>query len=156
MFISYRFVPFTVEGLTLALPVEKVDRVIPAVEVTGLPSAPGAVLGVINIGGLVIPVFDLRRRFNLPEKKVLPEQKMIIAASSSRTVAMVADEVKGVIEAGPEELAPSYEVLPRMAHVKGVLKTVKGMVVIQDIDSFLSIEEEDELDRALTAGKKDG
>lgn len=154
--ITDRFVPFTIDGLRMALPLGNVERVIPAVEVTGLPEAPEAVLGVINIGGRVIPVFDLRRRFNLPEKEVLPENKMIIAAASRRTVAMVADEVKAVMEAGPDDVAGPGEVLPAMPHVKGVVKTGKGMLIIQDIDKFLSLEEESELDEALKAGKRDG
>lgn len=151
-----RFVPFSIEGLNLALPLEKAERVIPAIEVTPLPKAPAAVLGVINLGGRVIPVYDLRRRFNLPEKELLPENRMIIAIGSRRTVAIVADDVKGVIEAGPETKAASGEVLAGLAHIKGVLKTESGMLVIQDLDSFLSIEEEGELASALEAGKTDG
>lgn len=154
--IADMYVPFTIDGLRMALPLDKVERVVPAVEVTPLPSAPGAVLGVINLRGLVIPVFDLRRRFNLPEKEVLPENKMIISHASRRTVAIVADEVAGVIEAGPQEFAESREVLPEIAHVKGVLKTGKGMMIIQDIDRFLSIEEAGELASALEAGDNDG
>ena len=156
MTLPERIVPFSVEGLRLALPVEKVERVIPACAVTLLPKAPMAVLGVIDLGGQVIPVFDLRQRFGLPQKGLLPENRMIIARSSKRTVAMVADDVQGVIEAGPEMTAASGEVLPELAHVKGVVKTAKGMVVIQDIDSFLSLEEEEELSMAIEAQRTDG
>lgn len=154
--IADRYVPFTVDGLRMALPLDKVERVVPAVEVTGLPHAPGAVLGVINIRGLVIPVFDLRRRFNLPEKEILPENKMIISTAARRTVAIVADDVTGVIETGPDEVAEPREVLPHLPHVKGVLKTGSGMLIIQDIDRFLSIIESDELESALKPGEDDG
>ncbi len=154
--VPERFVPFSIEGLSLALPLEKAERVIPAVEVTPLPKAPAAVLGVINLGGRVIPVFDLRRRFGLPEKEIIPENRMIIAAGSRRTVAMVADSVDGVVEAGPGMTAPSSEVLSPLPHVKGVLKTEGGLLVIQDIDRFLSLEEESELDSALESGHTDG
>ncbi|MCC6502992.1 MAG: purine-binding chemotaxis protein CheW [Deltaproteobacteria bacterium] len=151
-----RIVPFSVEGLRLALPLEKVERVIPACAVTPLPEAPAAVLGVIDLGGQVIPVFDLRRRFGLPEKELVPEDRMLIARSSKRTVAMVADEAGSVIEAGPATIAAPGEVLPNMPHVRGVVKTAKGMIIIQDIDSFLSIEEEEVLESALKAKRKDG
>ena len=110
-------------------------------------------LGVINLGGRVIPVFDLRKRFNLPEKELIPENRIIIASGSKRTVAIVADEVRAVIEAGPETMACSGEVLSGLPHVKGILKTESGMLVIQDIDSFLSLAEEVELALALEAGK---
>ena len=150
--IPEKFVPFSIEGLCLALPLEKTERVIPAVEVTPLPKAPAAVLGVINLGGRVIPVFDLRKRFNLPEKELLPEIKIIIASGSKRTVAIISDAVKTVIEAGSETMASSGEVLSSLPYIKGVLKTESGMLVIQDIDSFLSLEEESELASALEAG----
>jgi len=156
MSLPDRIVPFSVEGLSLALALEKVERVIPAVAVTPLPGAPPAVSGVIDLGGRVVPVFDLRRRFGLPEKELLPENRMIIAASSKRTVAMVVDDAGGVIETGPGMAAPSAEVLPALAHVAGVVKTPGGMMVIQDIDSFLSLEEEKELAGALKAMRDDG
>jgi len=156
MSLPDRIVPFSVEGFSLALALEKVERVIPAVAVTPLPGAPPAVSGVIDLGGRVIPVFDLRRRFSLPEKELLPENRMIIASTSKRTVAMVVDEAGGVIETGPGMTAYSGEVLPDLAHVAGVVKTPGGMMVIQDIDSFLSLEEEKELSGALEAMRDDG
>lgn len=153
--VSERFVPFTVDRLALALPLGRVERVVPAVEVAALPDAPRAVLGVINIGGRVVPVFDLRRRFGLPEKELLPENKMIIAAASRRTVALVADEVGGVVEAVPGQKAAPADVLPGLAHVEGILKTDDGMLMIHDIDGFLTLEEQDELAAALTARGED-
>lgn len=155
MTLPERIVPFSVEGLRLALPLERVERVIMAVAVTPLPKAPKAVLGVIDLGGRVIPVFDLRGRFGLPEKALVPDDRMIIAGASRRTVAMVADEVSGVVEAGPGALTASGEVIPGLAHVKGVVKTSGGMIIIQDIDSFLSLEEEEGLSAALEAKRTD-
>ncbi|HBG46472.1 MAG TPA: chemotaxis protein CheW [Deltaproteobacteria bacterium] len=144
-----RLVCFTIDDLVLALPLEKVERVMPSVRLTPLPNAPQAVLGILDLRGKVIPVFDIRARFGKPWREISLGEQILIAAASKRTVAMVVDEARGVIDCEPGSITASVEVLPGLEHIRGVAKHASGMIVIQDIDRFLSIEEERQLDGAL-------
>ena len=63
-------VGFSLEGQRYALPLSVVRRVVFAVQVTLLPNAPGIVLGVVDFHGDVIPVLNVRRRFQLPERAI--------------------------------------------------------------------------------------
>ena len=67
-------------------------------EVTPVPEAPDAVLGVINVEGKVIPVVNSRRRLGLPERELELNDLFIIVQEGGVSLALVADEVKPVME----------------------------------------------------------
>ena len=143
---SENLLVFTLDEPRFALPLAAVDRVVHAVEVTPLPKAPGIVLGVINAQGRVIPVVDMRRRFGLPGREVRLADRFIIARTARRLVALVVEDVAGIRELGPRDLASAAEALPFASYLQGVAKLEDGLVLITDLDAFLSLDEERLLD----------
>jgi purine-binding chemotaxis protein CheW len=140
---------FTVGDQRYALRLAAVDRVVRAVEVTPLPEAPASVLGIINVQGRVVPTLSLRRRFALPGKEIEPNDRFIIVSTARQTFALVADEVHGVVECLPEAIVPATEILPRLDPVAGVMLLNDGMILISDVDTFLSPDQEAILDHRL-------
>ena len=147
-------VAFTLDEGHYALDLNAVERIIQTVEVTLLPEAPDIVLGVINIHGKIIPVVNIRRRFHLPEKDIEPTNRLIIAHTLKRTVALVVDVVLGVIETPEDRVVKADTVLPGMDYVQGVVKMEDGMILIHDLNKFLSLEEEQTLDTAIMNNTK--
>lgn len=147
---------FELDGQRYALRLSSVQRVIPAVEVTRLPHAPEIVLGVIDLRGEVLPVVNVRRRFRLPEREIDLGDRFIIARTSRRSVALVADATAGVIEAPNGQVVTSDKILPHLNYVEGVVKLADGIVLIHDIDEFLSLEEVRTLDGALEDQREAG
>lgn len=145
---SGQYVVFFLDGQRYALHLSAVERIIRAVEVTPLPKAPEIVLGIINMQGRIIPVVNIRRRFRLPEREIDLSHQLIIANTAKRSVALVVDEVRGIIEQAQEEVVPAEVVLPGVKYVEGVVKLEDGMILIHDLDRFLSLEEEKALDKA--------
>ena len=146
---SNQFVVFSLDNQKYALSLPDVVRVVRAVEITCLPKAPEIVLGVINIQGRITPVINIRKRFRLPEREINPEDRFIIADTSKRLVALMVDEVRGVIESREQELITADKILPGMEHIEGVMKLEDDIVFIHDLDKFLSLEEEKKLDDAM-------
>lgn len=140
---------FTMDDRRYALPLRAVDRVVRMVAVTPLPKAPDIVLGVVNIEGRVIPVINMRRRFRLPEREIALTDQLVVAHTVRRPVALVADAVLDVIACPVQSLIAAEEVLPNIEYVEGVVKLADGLILIHDLDRFLSLEEEDSLDYAL-------
>ena len=126
-----------------------VERVVRVVDVTPLPNAPEIILGVVNMQGRVIPVINVRRRFHLSEREIALTDQMVVARAARRTVALVVDSVSGVIEYSEREAVGAQDVLPNLQYVEGVIKLDEGLILIHDLDKFLSLEEETVLDRAL-------
>jgi len=144
-------VVFRLDDQRYALRRGAVERFVRAVEVTPLPGAPAIVLGAIDVGGSVLPVLSLRRRFGLPEREVGVTDQFLIARTSSRTVALVVDEALGVITVPAEVVTGAGRIVPGLEHVQGVVTLDDGLVLIHDLETCLSLDEERALAEALDA-----
>jgi purine-binding chemotaxis protein CheW len=152
---SKQWVVFTLDEQRYAFRLASVERIIRAVMVTPLPQAPNAILGIINLQGRIIPVFNIRSRFQLPQREIDPRDQIIIAQTAKRTVAVVVDEVSEVIEQARQKMIPLKDILPGVKFVEGVVKLEDGLILIHDLERFLSLEEEKDLDKALKRTSKE-
>jgi len=144
-----RLVIFSLDEQRYALPLSAVTRVVRAVEITSLPNTPEIIRGIINVQGSLIPVADIRKRFGLPAKELEPADHLIIAKTSRRPLALIADAVEDVCEESRQQPVPMAEIAAGGDYIEGVLKLEGGLVLIHDLDKFLSLEEDEELDTAL-------
>ena len=144
-------VVFRLDDQRYALRLGAVERFVRAVEVTPLPGAPAIVLGAIDVGGSVLPVLSLRRRFGLPEREVDVTDQFLIARTSSRAVALVVDEALGVIAVPAEAVTGAGRIVPGLDHVRGVVALDDGLVLIHDLERCLSLDEERALAKTLDA-----
>ncbi len=142
---------FTLGELRLALYLSAVERVYRLAEITPLPKAPEIVLGLINLRGRIVPVVNVRRRFRIPDREAELSDKLILARTSRRPVALVVDDIGGVLEIRSQEIIDARTILPAAEFIAGVVKLADGMIFIHDLDTFLSLEEEALLDEALAA-----
>ena len=149
MSTTSHIVVFILDEQRYALHLSAVERVIRAVEVTSLPKAPEIVLGIVNVEGCVIPVVNIRKRFRLPEREINPSDQFVIAHTSRRAVALMVDVVSGVVECSEQEVTAAEKIVPGMQYIEGVIKLEDGMILIHNLDKFLSIEEEKTLNTAM-------
>lgn len=144
-----KIVCFNLAERRFALLLSAVERIYPLAEITPLPKAPEIILGLINVHGKIVPVVNVRRRFGMPEGETALSEKLIVARTATRPVALVADDVQGVLAIGQSEIVVPRDILPETEYVAGVVKLAGGMILIHDLDTFLSLEEETRLDEAL-------
>lgn len=149
-----QLVAFSLDGQSYALRLDSVQRIVPVVEVTPLPAAPEIVLGIVNLWGKIVPVLDVRRRFKLPKQELNLSDQLVVARTAKRTVALVVDSVRGVVERSPQEITEAGLILPGLEYVQGVAKLQDGMLLIHDLDTFLSLDEEKQLEGAMTKKPK--
>ena len=142
-------VVFGLTGQRYALPLHMVERVFLMAEVAPLPKAPAIALGVINLHGTIIPVLDIHRRFGFPPRGYGLAAHLLVARTSRLTLALPVDEVLGVREVAAEAAIPADTVLPGIGHVAGIVALAGGLLFIQDLEAFLSLEEEQRLGEAL-------
>ena len=144
-----QLIVFTLDRQQCALRLDAVDKVVRAVEITPLPQAPQIVDGVVNVRGRIVPVINVRRRFRLPEREIALTDQFIIAHTARRPVGLVVDAVADVADYPEPSIASADSVLPGMEYVEGIVKLQDGLLLIYDLDRFLSLEEEASLPRAL-------
>jgi purine-binding chemotaxis protein CheW len=144
-----QLVVFGLDAQRYALPLASVERIVRAVEATRLPNAPAIVLGAINVAGRVLPVLNLRRRFGLPEREINPADQFLIAHTTRRTVVLVVDEALGMVECSATEIIQPAQIAPGLEQLQGVVRLEDGLVLIQDLEKFLSLDEARALDEAI-------
>jgi purine-binding chemotaxis protein CheW len=144
-----QLIVFTLSDQRYAIPLSAVERAVRVAYVTALPKAPGIVLGVVNVQGRVIPVIDICQRFRLPTRPLAVTDQMLIAHTARRPVVLVVDAVTGVFDYSEQDVVSPQDVLPDIEYVAGVVRLEDGLILIHDLDRFLSIDEEMVLDRAM-------
>lgn len=149
-----QLVVFRLDQQRYALPLAVVERAVRAVAVTPLPKAPAIVLGAINVNGQVLPVLNVRRRFLLADREMTPDDCFLLARTARHTVALLVDEADGVLERSEDEVVLSSDIVPALEHFPGVVKLHDGLVLVHDLDRFLSLDEARALDMAMGEGRR--
>ncbi len=145
----YQLLELALDDQRYALHLSAVELIVRMVAITPLPQAPPIVLGIVNVHGRVVPVVDLRRRFRLPQRPPRVSDQLIIGHSIRRPLALAADAALGVIECPMTTVVAAGAVLPALGYVAGIATLPGGLVLIHDLDTFLSLEEEQTLTAAL-------
>lgn len=110
--------------------------------VTCIANAPEYIKGVINLRGIIVPILDMRIRFNLGAPTYDEFTVVIILNIGSRTVGMVVDSVSDVITLTPDEIKPAPEMGTALNtdYLIGLGTLGERMLILLDIDRLLSEE----------------
>ncbi|WP_439862040.1 chemotaxis protein CheW [Pseudomonas sp. MBLB4136] len=137
--------PFRLSGQHLAVALEQVVRVLPALRSTPLPGAPESICGLANVRGRLLPVVDLARRFGWRAPALDLWQPFIWLRSSKRELLLPVEHVEvvrafatGDFTAAPDPRVPS-------SLLRGVVRSAEGLLLIQDVEQLLSDSDEAQL-----------
>jgi purine-binding chemotaxis protein CheW len=144
---TLELVEVDVDGQRWALPLEAVERVVGMVAVSPLPGSPAGVSGVINVHGEIVAVLDLDVRIGRPSRDRGTRGRLLLARTSTRRVALAVDDVLGVVEVDRAAIGPPPEAVP--APVAGIAALGDGVLLIYDVDAFLSPGDEQAVAAAL-------
>ena len=114
---------------------------------TRIPGMPDYIIGMFNLRGLVIPVMDLRAKFNMSGEERHEFSVIIIVEVENKNIGITVDSVSDVIFVKEEDIQETTELAVNVdtKFIKGVAKTKDEMVILLDIDFLLSKEEFDTL-----------
>jgi purine-binding chemotaxis protein CheW len=152
--MTEQIVVFTLDEQLYALPLQAVVKVIHAIEIRHLPKAPEIISGIINVKGQIIPVVDIRKRLELAKHEIDPDDRLVIADTGKREVAILVDTVTGIRHLTPTQQAEAKKTLPFAKYIKGVAKIDDELILIYDLEQFLNLDEEKELEKALKTKNK--
>lgn len=120
--------------------VQEINRLVP---ITKLPQTPAFMEGIINLRGRIIPVIDLRKRFQLAAAEHSEDTRIIIVEVRGQTVGIIVDAVNEVVrlESGSVEPPPATFVLDAQ-YIQGVGKLDGRLLILLNIDQIISAQEE--------------
>jgi purine-binding chemotaxis protein CheW len=125
------------------LPITKVQEINHLLPITKLPQTPSFMEGVINLRGRIIPIIDLRKRFQLSLADYNDNTRIIIVEVSGETVGIVVDEVAEVVRLPESSIEPPPPTFILDAeYIEGLGKIESRLIIILNIDRILTTHEE--------------
>jgi purine-binding chemotaxis protein CheW len=140
---------FELGGQRYGVPAAAVQEVVRAVTIVPLPRAPAAVEGIINVRGRIAPVLDLRQRFRLPARPLEHTDHLVVARAGQRLVALRVDRASDLVRLAGKDIEEARDAVPGAEYVTWVAKLPDDLVVIHDLETFLSRAETEALEGAL-------
>ncbi len=137
----------------IAFALADVVEVLPAAEVTPLPGAPSVVRGLLNLRGEPLPVLDLRARVGLPERPADADDHVLVCLAAGRRLGVWVDRAEGVRALDTARLDDDFDGV-QARYVSGAAMVDGGVLLVSDVDAFLSLEESEALDLALVGASK--
>jgi purine-binding chemotaxis protein CheW len=136
-------VGFVVGDVHYAIEIGRVREIVNPLPITVLPHTPPEIVGVADHRGEVVPIIDLRVRFNLVRRKEERGTKWILVTVGTRIVGLVVDAVTDVFGAANEELRPTPEVggSRDVRGIAGVARHDGSLVFVLDVARFLDVLE---------------
>lgn len=138
--LSQQFLTFTIGQEEYGVDIMTVREIKGWADTTRLPNTPDYMRGVMNLRGLIIPIFDLRARFTGELTNATPKHVAIVLAAGDRTVSILADTVSDILTVGADDIkpAPELETSVDQRYVTGLIAVENRMVVILDIEKLLA------------------
>ena len=144
---SATYLTFGLDGEIFALEVAHVREVLDLTSITKVPRTPDFMRGVINLRGGVVPVVDMRLKFNLPATEDTVDTCIIVidVELESETIVLgaLADSVRAVFEMRSDQVEPAPTIGTRLdtEFIKGMGKQDDQFIIILDIDKVFSADE---------------
>lgn len=137
---TQQFLTFTIGAEEFGVDIMTVREIKGWNDTTRLPNTPPHMRGVMNLRGLIIPIFDLRARFTQALTEATPKHVTIVLSAGERIVSILADTVSDILTVSAEEIkpAPQIESTADSRYVTGLIAVEQRMVVLLDIATLLS------------------
>lgn len=142
---------FNVDGEEFGVDVLLVQEIIRYLKPTKIPNAPKAVRGVINFRGEVIPVLDIRERFDLPVREYDEFTVIVVVEHHGKTLGMIVDHVSDIISLATKDtqLTPEFSDDEKTAYLRGMGKLGERLILLLDIEKIMDFQERFKLDAVL-------
>jgi len=149
---TVRLVTFRLGSDLFAAPIEAVERVLRYQAPRTVPNLPAWIGGVIEYGNRIVPVIDLRRRFELPSAEITPQMRLLVLSAAGEWAAVLVDAVMDVRTIQSAELVEPPPLFRGLAaeYLRGVIKRDDQLVIVLDTDRLLTSSE-----RLVLAGAVD-
>ena len=117
------------------LKVQEINRM---VEITKVPQAPHYCEGVINLRGKVIPVLDLRKKFEMDVEEWTKNTRIIVCDVDGNVIGMIVDAVEEVLRIPSSTIEPAPEIVTTVNsdYIKGVAKLEERLLIFLDISKI--------------------
>ncbi|WP_078543898.1 chemotaxis protein CheW [Litchfieldia alkalitelluris] len=135
---STKVIVFKVGNEEYVIDIFKVQSIERMQDVTAIPNSSPALIGVTNIRGEVLPLFDLHKILTLKEVENTDNTRIILVESQGKTLGVVVDEASEVLEISHDIIQQPSFTVSEDSFIKGVATLEARMLIVLDIEKLLS------------------
>lgn len=145
--MEHQLVIFELANEHYGVDIAAVEGIIKMQLITVVPHAPSFVEGVTNLRGAVLPVIDLRKRFNLPLEDTTKNSRIINITFDTFKVGMIVDAVSEVLRVPEDAIEPTPPIVTTVdsAFITGIAKLEGRLIILLDLGKILSINDQEKL-----------
>ena len=136
---SIQLVTFRLSTETYGIDIMDVNGIVEKRDIRAIPRAPEYVAGLLNLRGMIIPVIDLRRRFNLAEIELNEEDRLlsgfVIINVGGQQFGIIIDRIYRVVSLETDAIQPPPQMLSGIGaeYIQGVVNEDDGYLIILNI-----------------------
>jgi purine-binding chemotaxis protein CheW len=136
---TMQVVSFRLASEEYGIEITKVQEIILMGDITRVPHAAVYIKGLINLRSMVIPIVDLRVRFDMPEVTATDETRIMVINFSGKTIGIIVDAVNEVLRISKEQIAPPplTALCVGQDYLTGLAKLGKRLLILLDVDRIL-------------------
>ncbi|HRH42648.1 MAG TPA: chemotaxis protein CheW [Pyrinomonadaceae bacterium] len=138
-----KFLSFFLKEEEYGIEILKVQEIIKILPITRVPRTPEFVKGVINLRGKIIPVTDLRSKFNMEQREETSETCIIVVQTNGLEIGVIVDKVSEVLDISDAEIedVPSFGTDVSTDYLLGIGNTNGRVRLLLDIERILTAQE---------------
>ncbi|MCK4864699.1 MAG: purine-binding chemotaxis protein CheW [Gammaproteobacteria bacterium] len=142
-----QFLTFILANEAYGVEILRVQEIKGWTPVTRIPNTPEYMQGVLNLRGTIVPIVDMRMRFNLEQIEYTPITVIIVLSVKSengeRVIGLVVDSVSDVIDVNATDIkaTPNFGTTLNTEFIDGLATSNENMVMLLDVDKLLSVDE---------------
>lgn len=127
--------------------ISTVESIIKLQPITVVPHAPFFVEGVVNLRGAILPVIDLRKRFDLPPVEPTKDTRIVIVEINGVMAGMVVDAVTEVLRLPEESIDPLSPLVTtsNVAFIRSIAKLEDRLIILLDLEKVIISQEKTDL-----------
>lgn len=143
---SQQFLTFNVDKDEYGVDIMTVREIKGWTEVTRLPNSSEFMCGVMNLRGLILPIYDLRMRFNKGVTQATRKHVVIILAVGERNIGILVDAVSDILNVTADQIKPEPvdDIQEDSAYINGLISLDERMVVLLDVEHLFDIKHIDQ------------
>ncbi len=148
------YINFSISNEFFVIPISKVLEILPLNQLTLVPNAPDFIKGILNFRGAIVPVINLRKRFNFVRQEVDGNMVVVVEVihgDKPVLMGLLVDEVTDVIEFEYKDIrsVPETGIKYNPEFLEGFIETNGKFTMVLDLDRVLSITELTEIKQVV-------
>lgn len=144
---THQLIKFMVADLTFGIEITQIHQILKPQQIYKVPNAAPYIEGLLNLRGRVLTVFNLRKRFSLPDKENDDNTKIIIVTMDEFLLGFIVDSVTEIVHLPEEDIEPTPPSLQGLdkRFLSGIGKVDEHVILMLDLTKVLTSEEEKDM-----------